>query len=286
MGGLNNAILGVVLVLVAGLVIFVVWPMQTNAADNYLLLYYNSCEYQGERFTQLYTQLDPDTPDYILSSAGAIAVTSGTAGKCAVAETAQATGRYTSWPPEGTPVAAGASQSLISVTEHGVRGPNLAADATDVQANGSITGTSWNKVLALLDQYGTLNKLLISVSTIASVAMFFVIAGGRSFMAYNQGNTGIMGIQMSVLAPILALILIVIQLLVAPFLMENADEAFYWVDQRRLTIWEDWGGIVELVFGFFPVVYNGTLLGWLGLQGYNTYAAFSGRRTFGMGMFG
>lgn len=246
MMGLNIGmpITWIVIGLIGAIIIFVLWPIQNNAGDSYLLTYINHCEASnGERFTNLYEQ-DLDEPDNVKAGTAELVIeaTGGTAKTCDTVTALEVAKTY--------------------VSEHGV----AVVSKTAVSAGDPIAGSEWNTPTALQMEYNGLSKLLISVAPIIQVAGFFVFASINAFMARGAGAMGFGGLTQVVLLPVLSLIIMIIQLIVAPFLMDFASDAFIWISNDRLEILKMFGQIVKLVFSFFPVVFNASLLGGIGYQ--------------------
>ena len=244
MGNINigTPIMFIVIGLIGGIIVFVLWPIQNNAGDTYLLTYINHCELNGERFTNLYEQ-DVDQPDNIMVGTEEVAIAKSAADTtCSYAINTVTAGT-----------------KLVS--EHGELVVSVSTQALTV-----IASSVWTTPTDLQNQYNGLSKLLISVSPIIQVAGFFIFASINAFMMRGSGATGIGGLGQVVMVPVLSLIIMIVQLIVAPFFMGFASDAYVWVSSGRLEILQMFGPIVKLVFGFFPVIFNASLLGGIGYQ--------------------
>ena len=261
---ISQAVMYIVVGLVSALVIFVLWPLENIAADNYLLTYHDRCEQSGERFLFVFPS-DTNQPDNIQSGAAATALT-----KESCANSGPNTTTSDLWTTATVPVG-------TIVNEHGEKvGTTKGQKVFQIEPAGV-----WVTPSDLQAEYSQLSRLLISVVPLVTAAGFFALAGFNMFMARGQA-IGAAGIGSVVLEPILQLILTIIQLLVSPFLMDFASDAYIWVARDYMTIWDQFGQVVRLVFGFFPILFNASLLGWVSFAAWRSYGRYRGGRAMAM----
>ena len=247
---ITAAIGGLIMVIVA----FVVFPILQGAADTYYLQYINHCESGGEVYTKAYLAgasgtIEDDTPSKDMVSDCAGGFTAGSA---------------------GTAVVAAPGHSILS--EHGVKIGTYTV-ATVSSTAGTITATftptpSLKAPHAVLVQYGTISRLVLSILPILSVTGFLGISAAN-LMQYARGGAD--SVQGGVVRVIAGLIVTIVGLYLAPTVMSFLQDAYAITSGDRFQIMSQFGTVINLVMGFVPVIYTAGLLAFFSVEGWKTY---------------
>ena len=232
-GMITAAIGGVIAVIIA----LVVYPILQSAADTYYLEYAGHCEVGSEPFLRTYAA--GATSGEIGVLLNAVTETSGT---CTVAAVTAATPGYTN-----TEVR----------SEHGVKVGVVTGTAVTLTS-----GHKWVTPSAILSVYSGISTLVLSILPIVSVVGFLGVSANNIY-SYVKGGAG--AIQMVVVRSISGLIITIVGIYLAPTIMDFANDVYLVSTDGRYGIMAQFGTIIKLVLGFFPVVYNAGLLAMFGL---------------------
>ena len=244
---ITAAIGGLIMVIVA----FVVFPILQGAADTYYLQYINHCEKNGEVYTKA----------YFVGASGTIE--DGTPSKDMVSDCdATAGGTF-----ESTYSAAVTGYDVLS--EHGVKiGTYDATNAGVVTADWGTPAPSLKAPHAVLVQYGTISRLVLSILPILTVTGFLGISAAN-LMQYARGGAD--SVQGGVVRVIAGLIVTIVGLYLAPTVMSFLQDAYAITSGDRFQIMGQFGTVINLVMGFVPVIYTAGLLAFFSVEGWKTY---------------
>ena len=163
-------------------------------------------------------------------------------------------------------------------SEHGV---NLNGN-TGTADTFTLGASEWSEVSEILGQYSGISTLILSILPVLAVTGFLGITASNLY-SYVRGGT--MGLQGVVVKSITALIITIVGVYLAPTIMDFANDAYLVSSDGRYSVMAQFGTIIKLVLGFFPVVYNAGLLAMFGVQGFNAVRQIrGGGMGGGMGM--
>ena len=266
MSPMIQAIIGGVIVVVLA---FVAYPFMISNADKYYLEYVEHCEAGSESFLRLYDK--PDAGDNLTT-----AVVTITKELCEATEPNGVTDLTAKTPTQRV-------LGAVLVTEHEVPVAKNASSSPATMLNTATwdrTGTTeWVTVPEVLDRYSGITRLVLSVLPIIAVTGFLSISAGNLYQ-YGRGSGGdsIVG---AVGWTVGALVATIVVLFMGPVILDKLVDTAAASDGDRYAIFQNFGGIVDLVLGFVPVVFSAGLIILFGWQGANTLNKF---RSGGRGM--
>ena len=246
---------GVIAIIIA----LVTYPILQSAADTLYLEYVPHCKVGSEAFTRIYAPDSSGVPDYYLGSL----VVEQTPDAATCQHPAIEVGTYTGTLVDG-------AHSFYS--EHGERIATITI-TNDAEVTGVIKGGTWTEPYPVLQQYGGISTLVLSILPILSVTGFLGMSAANLYK-YTRGDAG--SIQGIVTQTIGTLLVVIIGLYLAPTIFQFLQDAFAVSDNGRLSIMERFNTIVVLVFSFVPVIFCAGLLVMFGQQGMSAYKTFSG----------
>ena len=231
-GWITAGIAGVVVVIVA----FAIYPRLQSATDTYYLEFVERCEIGSESFVRVY-QAGTDR-GAVTGSPAAVTNSSGTCAAAALSE--------------------GSVGDEVR-SEHGVKvGVQAASNAVTLT-----TGHKWVLVEEVLDVYAGLSTLILSILPVLAVTGFLGVSA-HSLYFLTQGTMGLQGV---IVRSIAGLIVTIAGLYLGPTILDFLVNVYEASDGSRYSIMERFSGIIQLVLGFFPVVYTAGLLSVFAWQG-------------------
>ena len=263
-GMITAAIGGVIAVIIA----LVVYPILQSAADTYYLEYAGHCEVGSETFLRVYRA--GATSGDITGSALGTVTQDGSLSSCSVAFTADDANageiRSEHGVKVGTAVVDTGNQQTGTPATQGFKNTASAtarvagAGGTNIDAWAS--ASVWVTPSAILSVYSGISTLVLSILPIVSVVGFLGVSANNIY-SYVKGGAG--AIQMVVVRSISGLIITIVGIYLAPTIMDFANDVYLVSTDGRYGIMAQFGTIIKLVLGFFPVVYNAGLLAMFGL---------------------
>ena len=171
-----------------------------------------------------------------------------------------------------TGLTAGTAAATGFKTENGQTFSVTPASATATAAD-LPTGWEWTKPAGTLTQFGSINKLVLSLLPLVIVVGFMA----TSFInLYSNRSSGGMGIANAIKGEVGALVIALIAIFVSPIGLDYIASSSQVVSDGTVTITNQFASIMSLLFGFMPV---GMTLGIIGLIGWRGYSAYRGLRS-------
>ena len=273
----SNMIVAIVTGAILVIVGFSLWPV-LNGANNSLYAYFrNSCnDGNGNRFLKAYigddTELSalPSSPDKkayytsIQKHGGPGVNIADNSGGCMADVNVGARGALAS-------AAAQAAVTRNIYDEHGNLLGSVTQPAVSSQTN-AISGRDWTteststytwiKVAPMLQRFGGINNLLLTILPVVSIAGFLGISGAKLYM-YGKGTASIGS---AISTSIFTLIAIVVAMIIAGPIMGAAVDANQVVVSGQYQVNGTFGNIIQLLFAMIPIVYIAGLVTLVGLQ--------------------
>ena len=241
---MSRLFIGGVAGLITFIVIFYTWVPMNNAIDGLSLFFGDRCELNSERFVRAYAQ-NADG-EIVGGSFGAVTEKSGaTTCKSAIIS-------YTGAAATGNKV----------VTEHNVLISSSAVGSAgaSITAMDPIANTTWLGPLDVLEPYGDISLLIMSVLPIMNTVGFLGVNIFSIVLFVRGGGAGVAG---HILGSIAILILIILLVNLAPGFLEGLDGVYETVD-GRLSVMNRFMNVIQIILEFVPVIF---LLGMMGIFG-------------------
>ena len=181
----------------------------------------------------------------------------------------------------GTATAAGTASLTANLkTENGTsigvtRSETVASGATGAIASADTEVTGYTQVSphAALVEFGSINKLVLSLLPLVIVVGFM----GTSFVSlYRNRNSGGGGIANAIKVEVGTLIVALIAIFVSPIALDFIGSASQVVTGETLNNTLTFGDIMELLFGFMPVGITLGIIALIGWRGYQSYKDMRG----------
>ena len=145
------------------------------------------------------------------------------------------------------------------------------------QAQTDIAGSVWVPPNENLNQFASINRLVLSLLPLVIVVGFM----STSFMSiYQNRNSAAGGIAAALKAEITVLIVALIAIFVSPIALDYIGSSAEVVSGGTLSNTSQFGEIMELLFGFMPV---GLVLGIIGMIGWRAKSSYGNMRGQGGG---
>ena len=244
----SNSILAIVVGAIVVIVAFSLWPV-LNASSNQLYSYFrDSCvDGIGNRFLRGYVEHTGANPAG--NTAYSIQYGHGGAGIRLAAS-----GRDCSFTGEHL----NADDVLFNEYGNHIFTAAAAVDASTVQA----LPYEWIEVADILKRFSGINKLLLTIIPVISIAGFLGISGAKLY-SYGKGASNIGS---ALTTSIITLVAIVIALVIAGPVIGSLVEANLVVESGQYQINSVFGNIVTLLFAMIPIIYIAGLVTLVGLQ--------------------
>ena len=290
----TSAIVAIIMGVLMMVLSFVLFPTLNSAMDDLMLYWVDSCELNNERFVRAYAGATGGTLDNTYISTGdekgsfygagktvglyngACGVINATAVRAAT--TGAVTGVYTGYYNErGKAIAFGAVFDAA--------GTDLTAAAAAVPVGAGnyqpVTNGKWIAVPSILDQFGGIGRLVLSVMPIMVLASFLgLVAMGLIEYGRGMSQGGIAG---SVGAAIIQLIVVIVLLEVLPTVIDAMVDANQSATGGSLTVNQQFSGIMAIIFAALPLLLVVGILGISGFMLFQKGRSFRGSGGFSLG---
>ena len=263
----TSAIVAIIMGVLMMVLSFVLFPTLNSAMDDLMLYWVDSCELNNERFVRVYEGATGGTADntYITTGdddgsfygSGHTVSKSSTAPNCSYA--------------------AGATAGKVLYNERGKQvAATSVATATDIAGN-----AKWIEVPSILDQFGGIGRLVLSVMPIMVLASFLgLVAMGLIEYGRGMSQGGIAG---SVGAAIIQLIVVIVLLEVLPTVIDAMVDANQSATGGSLTVNQQFSGIMAIIFAALPLLLVVGILGISGFMLFQKGRSFRGSGGFSLG---
>ena len=262
----NNTITAVVVGALIVVVAFSLWPILNGATNSLYAYFRDSCDDgSGNRFLAVYEGVSgtgtPTATQYNIASSihgGAGISVKDAAGQCTATGFASATG--TAYDEHG---------KLLSVAITSSNWLTLAAD-----------DFNYVKVAGVLNFFSGINNILLAIIPVVSIGGFLGISGAKLY-SYGRSTGGNIASHLS--GSVFTLVALIITIIIAPVIMDSLIGANQVVESGQYRINNQFGTILELLFGAIPLLYIAGLVGLIGMQ---ARSALMGNKGGGMGKGG
>ena len=260
----NNTITAVVVGALIVVVAFSLWPILNGATNSLYAYFRDSCDDgSGNRFLAVYQGvIDPttalsqqqyDVNKKIHGGAG-WSMTTNNAEECLVAT------------------------ATLEATDilYDERGEQLGA-AVAGTAQKLDSDFSYVKVAGVLNFFSGINNILLAIIPVVSIGGFLGISGAKLY-SYGRSTGGNIASHLS--GSVFTLVALIITIIIAPVIMDSLIGANQVVVSGQYQINNQFGTILELLFGAIPLLYIAGLVGLIGMQ---ARSALMGNKGGGMG---
>ena len=245
----NNTITAVVVGALIVVVAFSLWPILNGATNSLYAYFRDSCDDgSGSRFLALYTNKSS-----VLSSYQYI---DGVHGGAGVSLSGNAAGGCTA----EFDVTVNAPNVDDFYDEHG---RTVAVDPTTKTTVDLATGYTWVKVAGVLNFFSGINNILLAIIPVVSIGGFLGISGAKLY-SYGRSTGGNIASHLS--GSVFTLVALIITIIIAPVIMDSLVGANQVVESGQYRINNQFGTILELLFGAIPLLYIAGLVGLIGMQ--------------------
>ena len=259
----GRSIISAIAFIVAVVVSFILFNPIVSASDKVYLLFEKHCELNGNPFVRVYVADDGGDPD---GPGAQVDLTPAIGSACQLGAIANPA------PTAGD----------ILVDEHGELVGTAVDSGLGLAAGQAITNSEVRDVLAINNNYETLARLILGIYPVLLVVSFLGVSASNLF-SFATGR-GADGIAMVVGKSIAGLLLVVVALAITPTFFEAANGAYLDVTSGRMNLFSTFGGIVELILNFVPILYLAGLIGVIIMQGALAFTGATGRRLGVAGM--
>ena len=294
----TSAIVAIIMGVLMMVLSFVLFPTLNSAMDDLMLYWVDSCELNNERFVRAYAGATSGTADNTYISGGdekgnfygsgktvglyngACGVINGVANRTgSVTLTPFNDGLYTGYYNErGKSISFGAVLDATGSSPSLVATAPIAAAATNYQP---VTNAKWINVPSILDQFGGIGRLVLSVMPIMVLASFLgLVAMGLIEYGRGMSQGGIAG---SVGAAIIQLIVVIVLLEVLPTVIDAMVDANQSATGGSLTVNQQFSGIMAIIFAALPLLLVVGILGISGFMLFQKGRSFRGSGGFSLG---
>ena len=268
----NNTITAVVVGALIVVVAFSLWPILNGATNSLYAYFRDSCDdgnggrilaaYQSSTLTGTSLTSELYNPnDGIHGGAGATLRDSS--GQCQVT------------------FAASVVANDVLYDEHGEVINRTAATAATAGAAFNIGGEyKYIKVAGVLNFFSGINNILLAIIPVVSIGGFLGISGAKLY-SYGRSTGGNIASHLS--GSVFTLVALIITIIIAPVIMDSLIGANQVVESGQYRINNQFGTILELLFGAIPLLYIAGLVGLIGMQ---ARSALMGNKGGGMGKGG
>ena len=270
----TSAIVAIIMGVLMMVLSFVLFPTLNSAMDDLMLYWVDSCELNNERFVRAYAGQTGGTVDgtYISSGddkgsfygSGVNVAQQGSTTNCGYA------GRRSLTAADFTEVYN--ERGKLILTQSASEG---------MIAVGSISNAKWINVPSILDQFGGIGRLVLSVMPIMVLASFLgLVAMGLIEYGRGMSQGGIAG---SVGAAIIQLIVVIVLLEVLPTVIDAMVDANQSATGGSLTVNQQFSGIMAIIFAALPLLLVVGILGISGFMLFQKGRSFRGSGGFSLG---
>ena len=217
---MNGKIMAIVVAVVIVVIAFLLAPMINGAINAVGLQFDDHCRAGGTYFTQV-------------SDAAAWADGSNIV---AVTKTASAT-----------------TCDLAATTAALTARDWFAPDGRPPRAVTAVTGTAWHKSLQVLQQYGGITRMVVNLMPLLVVV---AMIGFTALLWKAKGSSGAAtgSIQAGIAYAVVSLIVLMIAFFLLPTIFEQINGFYLSLDSNRYQVMSQFGSIMKLVVGFFPLL--------------------------------
>ena len=259
----NNTITAVVVGALIVVVAFSLWPILNGATNSLYAYFRDSCDDgSGNRFLAVYEGVatgNPNSTQYNTDTQ-----IHGGSG----AELGKGTGTLCT-----ATFGAALATSATLYDEHGESvGTAVAAAAQPLAAS-----YVWVEVAGVLNFFSGINNILLAIIPVVSIGGFLGISGAKLY-SYGRSTGGNIASHLS--GSVFTLVALIITIIIAPVIMDSLIGANQVVESGQYRINNQFGTILELLFGAIPLLYIAGLVGLIGMQ---ARSALMGNKGGGMG---
>ena len=268
----TSAIVAIIMGVLMMVLSFVLFPTLNSAMDDLMLYWVDSCELNNERFVRAYVGRDSGAVEgsYIYSGDDKGAFYGG-----GVAVTATASATTCSYA-----AVTGVASAATTDTLYNERGKAITSGAITL-AGTALGNTKWVNVPSILDQFGGIGRLVLSVMPIMVLASFLgLVAMGLIEYGRGMSQGGIAG---SVGAAIIQLIVVIVLLEVLPTVIDAMVDANQSATGGSLTVNQQFSGIMAIIFAALPLLLVVGILGISGFMLFQKGRSFRGSGGFSLG---
>ena len=262
----TSAIVAIVMGVLMMVLSFVLFPTLNSAMDDLMLYWVDSCELNNERFVRAYVgATSGTTPNtYVIDGSGKVFYGSG----------------YSVTQTSGQTTCTMATSIAGKPKMFNERGKSIGTIITSGTAQ-AITGAKWINVPSILDQFGGIGRLVLSVMPIMVLASFLgLVAMGLIEYGRGMSQGGIAG---SVGAAIIQLIVVIVLLEVLPTVIDAMVDANQSATGGSLTVNQQFSGIMAIIFAALPLLLVVGILGISGFMLFQKGRSFRGSGGFSLG---
>ena len=293
----NNTITAVVVGALIVVVAFSLWPILNGATNSLFAYFRDSCDDGGgSRFLAVYAGIDdftankqyqfntntqthggsgvgltPDSNDYCVGSTNF-----GDAAEYGAAEgVVDAAGVIANRDATDTDAKSvtvqfyneygeslGHRRFLGAVTNAGT-GSSRAADSINYIVTTGTVGHQYVEVAGVLNFFSGINNILLAIIPVVSIGGFLGISGAKLY-SYGRSTGGNIASHLS--GSVFTLVALIITIIIAPVIMDSLIGANQVVESGQYRINNQFGTILELLFGAIPLLYIAGLVGLIGMQ--------------------
>ena len=124
-------------------------------------------------------------------------------------------------------------------------------------------GYNWVKVAGVLNFFSGINNILLAIIPVVSIGGFLGISGAKLY-SYGRSTGGNIASHLS--GSVFTLVALIITIIIAPVIMDSLIGANQVVESGQYRINNQFGTILELLFGAIPLLYIAGLVGLIGMQ--------------------
>ena len=124
-------------------------------------------------------------------------------------------------------------------------------------------GYGWVKVAGVLNFFSGINNILLAIIPVVSIGGFLGISGAKLY-TYGRSTGGNIASHLS--GSVFTLVALIITIIIAPVIMDSLIGANQVVESGQYRINNQFGTILELLFGAIPLLYIAGLVGLIGMQ--------------------
>ena len=288
----NNTITAVVVGALIVVVAFSLWPILNGATNSLYAYFRDSCDDgSGGRFLAVYEGINTGKPtttqyniaDKIHGGAGLSVGKATTGTACAgtgafrtvnsnandgvagltEAELGEALERtYNFYDEHGNSVGSG-DFGVTVLAAASVSTSAVAGEMTDDIEYKSADTFEYVKVAGVLNFFSGINNILLAIIPVVSIGGFLGISGAK---LYSYGRSAGGNIASHLSGSVFTLVALIITIIIAPVIMDSLIGANQVVVSGQYQINNQFGTILELLFGAIPLLYIAGLVGLIGMQ--------------------
>ena len=223
---MNGKIMAIVVAVVIVVIAFLLAPMINGAINAVGLQFDDHCRAGGTYFTQV-----SDDAAWAGGSNLVGVTKTASAATCDLAATTTALDARDWFAPDGT--RAFNSATAVTVT--------------------AVAGTAWHKSLQVLQQYGGITRMVVNLMPLLVVV---AMIGFTALLWKAKGSSGAAtgSIQAGIAYAVGSLIVLMIAFFLLPTIFEQINGFYLSLDSTRYQVMSQFGSIMKLVVGFFPLL--------------------------------